>query len=74
MKEWKELSESALSTMQFLGNFGPTVHANQREVKGYMYDDEGGGKVYLCSGELKTMAADLTEVAAWLDERAEKKS
>lgn len=69
--EWEELSNTAKATMKFLGDFGPTSNAQNREVKGYMYDDEGGGKVYLSADELREMAASCIEVADWLDKRAE---
>lgn len=70
--DWdKDISNSAKGTMKFLGDFGPTVHAQSREVKGYMHDDEGGGKVYLDAGELREIAASCNEVADWLDKRAE---
>ena len=69
--EWEELSAKAQETMKFLGDFGPTVNAQNREVKGYMHDDEGGGKVYLSAVELREMAASCIEVADWLDKRAE---
>ena len=70
--DWdKDISNSAKGTMKFLGDFGPTVHAQNREVKGYMHDDEGGGKVYLDAGELREIAASCNEVADWLDKRAD---
>ena len=70
--DWdKDISNSAKGTMKFLGDFGPTVHAQSREVKGYMHDDEGGGKVYLDAGELREIAASCNEVADWLDKRAD---
>lgn len=70
--DWdKDISDNAKGTMKFLGFFGPTVHTKRREVKGYMHDDEGGGKVYLDAGELREIAASCNEVADWLDKRAE---
>lgn len=39
---WESVSQAARDTMKFIGNFGPTVHASEKEVKGYMYDDQGG--------------------------------
>lgn len=69
--DWKnDLSESAKDTMNFMGDFCPTAHTGDKQVKGYMVDDDGGGKVYLTSGDLRQMAADFIEVAAWLEKRA----
>ena len=70
--DWdKDISNTAKGIMKFLGDFGPTVHAQNREVKGYMTDDEGCGKVYLDAGQLREIAASCNEVADWLDKRAE---
>lgn len=71
MKPWEELSENARVTMKAMGNFGPTVHADAREVKGYTYEDGEGGKCYLSSGDLRNISAACEEVAVWLDERAD---
>lgn len=48
------------------------MHEEKRELKGYLYDDEGGGKAYLDSGELREIAASCIEVANWLEDRADK--
>ena len=45
--KWEDLSELARDVMKDLGNFGPTVNAQAREVKGAMYDDD-------CDGAVKT--------------------
>ena len=66
-----DVSKEARETMKFLGDFGPTVHAQSREVKGYMLNDDGGGSVYLDAGELREIAAACNEVADWLDKRAD---
>lgn len=74
MKEmdWKtDIGSLTQTWMKFLGNFGPTVHEQERMLKGYMHDDEGGGKVYLDAGELRELAAACNEAADWLDKRAE---
>lgn len=69
--KWQDLSESALRTMTDLGNFGATVNAQNREVKGYTLDSDGdAGKTYYNSQDLRLMAQDLIEVADWLDKRA----
>lgn len=67
----KDLSNNAKSMMQFLGRFNPTVNVQHKTVKGYMHDEDGGGKVYLDSGELRELALACNEVAEWLDKRAE---
>lgn len=69
MKKWEELSENALDQMKFIGNFGPTVNVKYAEVKGYTYDEDGGGKCYLTSDDLRKLAAGCIEVADYLDER-----
>ncbi len=71
--EWiNDLSKNALETMEELGNFGPTVHAKYREVKGYKMDANDGecGKCYYNSTDLRNIAAGCIEVADWLDKRA----
>ena len=56
--------------MKLLGNFSPTVRKDDRLVKGYMLDEDGSGKVYLSSGDLREIAKSCVEVADWLDKRA----
>ena len=69
--DWNsDISNSGKSWMEFLGNFSPTVNEQSRELKGYMHDEEGVGKVYLNSGELRLLATACIEVADWLDNRA----
>ncbi|MBQ0917499.1 hypothetical protein KBW71_03520 [Hydrogenophaga aromaticivorans] len=68
--KWEDVSEAAREVMKDMGNFSPTVNAKHKMVKGYMHDDEGGGKVYLDSGDLRTIAAGCIEVADWLEKRA----
>lgn len=70
--DWeKDVSEKARETMKFIGGFGPTVNAQNREVKGYMMVDDGGYSVYIDSSRLREIAAGCNEVADWLDRRAE---
>ena len=67
----RDISESAKAWMKLLGNFGPTVHADRREIKGVTVDDDGDHvKTYYDSGELRELAAACSEVADWLDKRA----
>jgi len=66
----RELTQREQETLQFLGNFGPTVIAQERMIKGWMDDGEGVGKVYLRSQDLRAMAQDLASIAQWLDERS----
>lgn len=70
----QDISWESQETMRFLGNFGPTVHAHNKEIKGYMLDSfgDGGCKVYLTSRELREISLAFNEVADWLDKRAEK--
>lgn len=69
MKEWSQLNPQTLEIMKEFGEFSPTIKPEDCQVKGYMYDDEGGGKVYLNSNDLREFAKAFEEVAAWLDER-----
>lgn len=72
MLEWKDLDPAVLDTMQNLGWLGPTVNFQDKELKGYWYDETGeGGKVYLSADELKHMANHLIIVARWLEQRAD---
>mgnify|MGYP007072040832 CR=1 FL=1 len=67
----RDISGSAKAWMKLLGNFGPTVRAESREIKGVTVDDDGDHvKTYYDSGELRELALACTEVADWLDRRA----
>lgn len=67
-----DISNSAKAWMKLLGNFGPTVLAERKELKGYTVDDDGDHvKTYYDSDELRELAAACTEVADWLDRRAD---
>ena len=70
MASWeRDVSECARQTLDDLGNFGPTVNPALREVKGWLHDSDEGGvsKTYFAAAELRRMAADLHDVADWLD-------
>ena len=69
--KWEELSQKCRDVMKALGDFGPTVKPEDREVKGYTYDDEGGGKCYWTSADLREIASACEQVASWLDKRAD---
>ncbi len=66
----REFTPREKETLEFLGRFHPTVKETDCTIKGYMHDEEGGGKVYLCSPDLRALAEDLISIAQWLDERA----
>lgn len=68
--KWEELPVQVLETMKFLGDFGPLIDHRRKEVKGYMHDADGGGKVYLSAKDLRNMADDFYKVADWLEDRA----
>lgn len=71
MSGWdKDLSKNAKVWMKFLGDFSPTSSEIRKELKGYMHDEGGGGKVYIDAGELRELAQSCNEVADWLDKRA----
>jgi hypothetical protein len=64
---WNDISQDARETMKTLGDFGPTVFPENREIKGYPQED---GKTYYDADELRKMATHFVEVANWLDARA----
>ena len=69
--EWTDVSKDARDWLEMLGNFGPTVRASQRELKGCVNSDHGeDGRVYLNSDDLRKISAALVEAADWLDKRA----
>jgi hypothetical protein len=72
MKHWNDLSGGALRTMKDLGNFSPTFHHADKQIKGYVGTDESClyERTYLTAKDLLEMAAGFIEVADWLDERA----
>ena len=72
--EWiNDLSKNAREVMEELGNFGATVNAKDRLVKGYKMDSDDGEccKHYYSSDDLRNIAAGCIEVADWLDSRAD---
>jgi hypothetical protein len=69
--EWSDVSYDARVWLDALGSFGPTVHADRRELKGLVHCEEGeDGRTYLDADELRKIAAAFTEAADWLDNRA----
>lgn len=69
--DWSDLNPNTRDWMKILGEFGPTVHAQNAEIKGVMYDADadGMGRVYIASAELRELAKACIEVADWLDKR-----
>jgi hypothetical protein len=65
-----ELSENAQFWLRRLGRFCPTVRAEEKLVKGYLDDDEGGGKAYLDVDDLRSAASALVETADFLERRS----
>ena len=68
---WTDLPAPVLETMKFIGEFYPTSNVDHKMVKGYVYEDGEGGKVYLDANDLREMAEHFIAVADWLDKRAE---
>lgn len=66
--EWTDVSENARDWLKMLGNFAPTVHAKNRELKGCLADE---GRTYFDAGDLRNIAAACIEAADWLDKRAD---
>ena len=56
--------------MMFLGDFTPILDEKAKTLKGYMYDEEGSGSVYITATELRELATACNEVADWLDKRS----
>lgn len=72
MMEWTDVSLMARAWMADIGNFGPTIHAEKRELKGRVADENGEVcKTYFTSDELRALSAACNEVADWLDKRAD---
>jgi len=68
---WTEVSEVSRQWLKTIGDFGPTVHAKSRELKGYLHAEEGeDGRTYIDANELRELAAACVEAADWLDKRA----
>lgn len=53
-----------------LGYFGPTVHHENRELKGWI----GGDAYYLTSVDLRQLAVACINAADWLDARFDTKN
>lgn len=67
-----DMSENAKSALRVLGDFGPTVHVADREVKGVVRKDDPweDGRTYISSDDLRLIGAGLIEAADYLDARA----
>lgn len=63
--EWRSLK--CANVLKELGEYSPTVHAVNKELKGH----HDGGKSYITSDELRELAAACIEAADWLDNRAD---
>lgn len=71
---WSDLSLGARSWMEQLGDFLPTIHDANREVKGWLFDADATSnvrKTFWHSRDLRMIALSCVEVADWLDRRAE---
>jgi hypothetical protein len=68
--DWPGVSQSALEAAGVLGDLVPTVHPQKKEAKGWVRDEEGTGKVYYTSEDLRTVARGCMELAQFLDDRA----
>lgn len=70
--EWDELSWNARYWMDKLGSFGPIDNKKAKTLKGSTLSEYGEGvKTYWTSQDLRDIADACTEVADWLDKRAE---
>lgn len=72
-KNWRSVNANCRYWLEQLGHFSPTIDAQQKCVKGYTADPEGGGnlvKTYFTSKDLREIAAACSEAASWLDARA----
>ena len=58
---WEDTSELARDVMKELGDFSPTSHPANVEVKGYLHCDEGDdGRTYWTSDDLHRIAQGLS--------------
>ena len=64
--EWSAISEKSRKWLKLLGDFSPTVHPANRELKGCLEE----GNVYFDSNDLRELSAAMAEAADWLDNRA----
>lgn len=69
---WSDVSDLSRAWMTLMGDFSPTAQPEKKMLKGrindpFLEDD----RTYYDSGELRELAAACTEVADWLDKRAE---
>lgn len=73
MTQLNGLSPNALDVLKDLGNYGPTVNKQDREVKGWAYDHDLDYvvKSYYTSDDLREISRACLEIADWLDTRAE---
>jgi hypothetical protein len=71
LPSWEGLGPVA-ETLRRFGQFGPTVNASARELKGVAIDYDEGGlmKSYLTADELREAARHFEAAATWLDRRA----
>lgn len=64
-------SSGIANALRVLGNAAPTVNAEDRQIKGYMVDEDGElTKTYFNSTDLRQLASNCVELADWLDRRA----
>ncbi len=69
---WEDLPTNVLQMMSWLGGFSPTLSPADGNLKGYMLDDDGGGKVYLGVRDLRDLAHAATVAADWLERRVQR--
>ncbi len=69
MTQLNGLSPNALDVLKDLGNYGPTVNKQDREVKGWAYDHDLDYvvKSYYTSDDLREISRACLEIADWLD-------
>lgn len=69
--EFPPMDADVRESLRKIGDFGPTVRAEEKLVKGYAaWGDDEPGKHYLDSAELRLVGSHLIRAADWLDARA----
>lgn len=70
--KFEDLSQETRDWLRDLGQFSPITDAKRKTLKGVHHDpDEGPGKWYISSSDLREIAKACIETADWLDLRAE---
>ena len=62
-----DVSNESRYWLTFLGDFRPTCNPDCRELKGFVYDEDGDGTVYLWAEDLRAISKAFAEAADFLE-------